>query len=130
MGLVEEHVKLTNSILAGDLTVDQVKSEINRIESEYGLGSFDSCKVSKKSAPWTKEDLDELEIQSASGACSKDFYLYMAEVSEFVYKKNKKTGLMGCVENAINVIAKHWLIILVIIVLIVIAFWGIANLVG
>lgn len=130
MGLVEEHVKLTNSILAGDLNVDQVKSEVNRIESEYGPGSFDSYKVRKTSAPWTKEDLDELEIQSISGACSKDFYLYMAEVSEFVYKKNKKTGLMGCVENAINVIAKHWLIILVIIVLIVVAFWGIANLAG
>ena len=130
MGLVEEHVKLTNSILSGELTVEQVKCEIERIESEYGPSAFDSYKVKKTNAPWNKEDLEKLEIQSASGACSKEFYLYMAEVSEFVYKKNKKTGLMGCVENAINFIAKHWLIILVIIVLIVVAFWGIANLVG
>lgn len=126
MGLVEEHVKLTNSILAGDLTVDQVKSEINRIESEYGSGSFDSCKVRKKSAPWTKEDLDELEIQSALGTCSKDFYLYMAEVSEFVYKKNKKSGLMGYIQKAIGFIAKHWLLFLAIIV----ACWVVAKLVG
>lgn len=114
MGLVEEHVRLTNSIVAGDLTIEQVKEELNRIETEYGPDSFDLYKVKKKSAPWSKEDLEDLEIQSASGACSKDFYLYMAEVSEFVHRKNRKSGLLGLVDSLVRFIAKHWLIILII----------------
>lgn len=121
MGLVEEHVRLTNSIVAGDLTVEQVKEELNRIETEYGPDSFDLYKVKKKSAPWSKEDLEDLEIQSASGACSKDFYLYMAEVSEFVHRKNRKSGLLGFVDSLVRFIAKHWLIILIIFGLCIVA---------
>lgn len=121
MGLVEEHVRLTNSIVAGDLTIEQVKEELNRIETEYGPDSFDLYKVKKKSAPWSKEDLEDLEIQSASGACSKDFYLYMAEVSEFVHRKNRKSGLLGLVDSLIRFIAKHWLIILIIFGLCIVA---------
>ena len=36
---------------------------------------------------WDKKYLDNLEIQAASGACSKEFYLHMADVADYVYGK-------------------------------------------
>ena len=130
MNLVEEHIKLSNGILAGDLSVEQVKNEIARIEKEYGTDSFDSYKVKKKSAPWTEADLDDLEIQSASGACSKEFYLNMAEVSEFVHKKYKKNGWIGCITSFLKFVAYHWLIILFCVGLFILFCWGISKIFG
>lgn len=89
MGLVEEHIGLTNGIMSGELTRNSVENEIKRIESKYGAEAFNHFKVEKRSAPWTQKDLDDLEIQSASGAGSKEFYLYMAEVSDYVHKSSK-----------------------------------------
>lgn len=130
MGVVEEHVKLTNKIMAGELTYNQVKNEIDRIESQYGEDSFGSYKVKKTSAPWSMKDLEDLEVQSVSGACSKEFYLYMAEVSEFVYKKNKNIGLIGRIEQILKFIAKNWLIVLVIIGVVILIWWAIARFAG
>lgn len=123
MGLIEEHIKLTDGIISGKMDRECVEKEMKRIESEYGTGSFNSYKVQKKSAPWTKKDLDNLEIQSASGACSKEFYLYMAEVSEYVYGKNKKSG--G--HNLFKFVAKNWLIIIGVIIFIFVIYWGVTK---
>lgn len=127
MGLVEEHIKLTNGIVSGELNREQVATEINRIESEYGEDSFDSYAVKRKNAPWTKYDLEDLEVQSASGACSKDFYLYMAEVSEYVHRSNDKRGLFGSIEKVIKFIAKNWLAILIFIAFVALVIWGISR---
>lgn len=109
MSLIEEHINLTNEIMAGNLTKKQVVDEINKIESKYGESAFGSYQVTKKSAPWSKSDLEDLKVQSASGACSKEFYLYMAEVSEYVHRESAKKGL---IEKASRIIAKNWLWIL------------------
>lgn len=115
MELVNEHINLTNKILAGELSKEDVKLEIDRMENEYGESAFNLYKVSKKDAPWTQRDLDDLEVQSAAGALSKDFYLYMAEVSDFVHRKNKKNKWITKVEDITRWIAKHWLIVLIVI---------------
>lgn len=113
MGIIEEHIKLTKGIASGSINQSLVLKEIDRIEREYGEDAFGAYRVQRKSAPWTKADLDELEIQSASGACSKDFYIYMAEVSDYVHKDVKERGISGFITKFGQTIARHWLIALI-----------------
>lgn len=127
MELVEEHVKLTRDIVSGNINLEQVKETLERIECEYGPDSFDSYKVEKKSAPWTMEDLNDLEFQSISGACSKDFYLYMAEVSDYVHKDVKSSGFLGLVGKYARKLAEHWLIVLAVAGIVVALFFFLGN---
>lgn len=130
MSLVNEHISLTNGILSGKLSKSGVASEIDRIEKEYGESAFNLYKVQKKDAPWTQSDLDDLEIQSASGACSKEFYLYMAEVSEYIHKKNCKNIVFAFIENVVKWIMKNWLIITAMIVFVAIIVVLLSKIVG
>jgi hypothetical protein len=88
-GLIGEHSRLTNNIILGKYDRNKVQEEIDRIEQKYGKSSFISYHPIRKEPPYTKKDLTDLEIESAAGACSKDFYLYMAEVSEYVHNNKK-----------------------------------------
>ena len=54
----------------------------------------------------------------------------MAEVSEFVYKKNKKHGILGLVEEVIKFVTKNWLIILGVLIFIVVVCWTISKFLG
>ena len=89
IGLIEAHRRLTNNIIDGKYDRNKVQEEIDRIEQKYGKSSFISYHPIRKEPPYTEEDLRKLEIESAAGACSKDFYLYMAEVSEYVHNNKK-----------------------------------------
>ena len=86
--LLEKHVELTNDIVYGRTTVKEVRNRIKEIIDEYGPNSFDSFSVNKDKfpKPWTKDTLRELELLSASGACSIEFYLFFAQVADEVYK--------------------------------------------
>ena len=130
MGLIEEHLKLSERIVSGKMTRADVERELCRIELEYGSNAFNYYTVKKKQAPWTQKDLDELEIKSASGAGSKEFYLYMAEVSEYVYKAKKKHGLLGLFERIIKFVAKNWILVVGIILFVVLIYVGIAKFIG
>lgn len=134
MGLIEEHIQLAKKIVGGELSKTLVIEEINRIEKEYGEDAFNSFVVKKKSSPWTQKDLDDLEMQSASGAGSKEFYLYMAEVSEFVHKKDKRQGFFAVIECGLKFIARYWLKILCTVLIIALVcgafalvYWVIAK---
>jgi len=112
MSLVKEHISLTNGILSGKISKADVETAMDRIEKEYGESAFNLYKVEKKPAPWTQGDLDDLEIQSASGACSKEFYLYMAEVSDYVHRNGNKNKIFAFGEKILKFIIKNWLKIL------------------
>ena len=113
MSLIEEHIHLANDIAAGKISANQLEEELSRIENEYGASAFNSFKVTRKDPPWTNEDLEDLRDQSSAGACSKEFYRYMVEVSESVYKNN--SGIGG---RIIRFAKKNWLLILCCVVLI------------
>ena len=89
---IDEQIKLAERIVRGELKKSEVEKELQRISEEFGDDCFNSYKVIRKPKPWNKKDLDELEVLSASGASSKDFYLYMAEMSEAVYSETKKNN--------------------------------------
>lgn len=95
MEYIDEQIQLVSKIANGEISKATVEKELDRMEQKYGRDCFNSYPVKRKPKPWTKEYLDELEILSSSGASSKEFYLYMAEVSDEIYKNriNKKTVL-------------------------------------
>lgn len=84
MNGINQRVKLGTKILRGEINKAEAVKEIERISEQYGEDCFNSYEVKRQSKPWTEKELKELEILSASGAGSKEFYLYMAEVSEEV----------------------------------------------
>ena len=90
----EEGLELVSKMLRGEIGKAEVAKEIERISEQYGDDCFNSYEVKRQPKPWTRKSLEELEILNAAGAASKEFLLYMAEVSEEVYsQKNKKKKL-------------------------------------
>jgi hypothetical protein len=82
---LEEHIKLTSKIVRGEIKRPQVEKILEQMEEKYGEYCFDTFPVDRKEKPWSKAYLKELELLSGSGASSKEFYLYMSEVSDYVY---------------------------------------------
>lgn len=91
---VEEQVELVSLILNGHISYDEVRKKLDDISIQYGDGVFNSYEVKKKPKPWTESDLRELEILSASGAGSKEFYLYLSEVSDYIKKQKSKKKIV------------------------------------
>lgn len=105
MSGVEEQNRLVTRILRGEIDKAGVKKELERISAEYGEDCFNSYVVKKKAKPWTYKELKELEILSTSGAASKEFYLYMSEVSDEVYAKKAAKKKISILAGVILVIA-------------------------
>ena len=107
MNGIDEQIKLVSKILSGEISKMEVAKELKRISETYGEECFNSYEVKRKPKPWTEQNLKELEILNASGAGSKEFYLYMAEVSEEVYaqKAKKKKLLTGVLFGVLIVVA-------------------------
>jgi hypothetical protein len=100
MGYLEEQIDLTSKIVRGKIKRPQVERTLAQMEEKYGERCFNSYPVDRKEKPWSKDYLSELELISGSGASSKEFYLYMSEVSDYVYahKSRKiKVGIAVCV---------------------------------
>lgn len=85
MSGIDEQVDLAYKILNGKIKKVDVEKELERISKKYGDNCFNSYTVKRKPQPWSEKDLKDLGNLSASGAASKEFYRYMAEVSEQVY---------------------------------------------
>ena len=94
---IDEQINMVNDIINGKINRKQVERKIDQMIHKYGKDSFDSYPVKRKDkSEWNEEHLHELENLSNSGASSIEFYLYMAEVSDYVhspmYKIKKKVG--------------------------------------
>ena len=76
-------------IIDGKLSFNDVQKRIQEYETKYGNDFFDDYDIPKKNKPWDREYLKELELKSLSGLRSKQFILYLAEVSEYVYSNEK-----------------------------------------
>lgn len=90
----EEQNNLVMKILKGEVHKTDVERELDRIEKQYGKECFNGYVVKKRPMPWGNDYLSELEILSASGAASKEFFIHMAEVSDYLHErgKNKKNN--------------------------------------
>ena len=82
MGYASDQVDLVSRIVKGELKRQEVEKELDDMESKYGKECFNSYPVKRKPKPWSMEYLLELERLSSSGASSREFYLYISEVSD------------------------------------------------
>ena len=99
----DERSSLVWNIVSGNYTKAKATKEIERLENDYPEETFGYYEPQKKEKPWDLEYLKELQELFYCGAGSKEFILYMAEVSDEVYraKRIKKLLLMGLLAVAI-----------------------------
>lgn len=95
---------LINSIVSGQMNAKEAEQYIDRLKVQYGSDVFPSFDFNKQSKPWDKEYLRELQKKNVTGACSEEFILHMAEVSEYVFGKRKKSIIGGIIAAVIILI--------------------------
>lgn len=81
----DELSKLVSNIMRGKCRKKKVKAELERIEAQYPDERFGFHVPERKQKPWNKEYLKDLEELFYCGASSKEFILYMAEVSDNLF---------------------------------------------
>lgn len=87
----DEVNKLVNNIARGKVGKNDAEQIIEELKSKYGSDVFPSYDFHKQPMPWTKEYLHTLQKKNVTGACSEEFILHMAEVSDYISSKKKKT---------------------------------------
>lgn len=70
----------------------QVKARIDGLKKQYGEDSFSSINFEKKPLPWDEAYLRELREKNVTGACSEEFLLHMAEVSDYLSARKGRTS--------------------------------------
>ena len=101
---------LVNDIATGKTNVKEVRVSINRIKTQFGSDAFPSFSFDKQPKPWNIEYLHELQRKNVTGACSEEFIIHMAEVSDYVFGKQRR--------NVIGAIVAIVIVIIMIIVLV------------
>ena len=91
---------LVNNIAIGKVGKKETEQIIGDLKKKYGNDIFPSFKFQKQPMPWTKEYLHLLQKKNITGACSEEFILHMAEVSEYIALKKKKK-IIGIVVGVI-----------------------------
>ena len=107
---------LAEQIYYNKIKKECIEQEIDRIKKEYEdsndltkLGNIfeDSPRITKQKKPWSRKYLKNVYENIRSGSGSKEDFLYMAEVSENVHKKEKikkTTGVLASISALITVI--------------------------
>lgn len=101
---------LVNDIATGKTNVKEVRVSIDRIKIQFGSDAFPSFSFNKQPKPWNFEYLHELQRKNVTGACSEEFIIHMAEVSDYVFGKRRR--------NVIGAIVAIVIVIIMIIVLV------------
>ena len=76
-------------IANGTYTRKDVKNKLDALERAYPEETYMVYPVARKEKPWNLAYLKELETLFYSGAASREFLEYMAEVSEDVYRAKR-----------------------------------------
>ena len=76
--------------MEGTYTAEQAQAELDQMEREFGDLAFLPGKVTKTPRPWTRADLEDLRLEAAAGAGSRDFFAYLAEMGEEVNRTERR----------------------------------------
>lgn len=100
---IQARIEFIHNAKAGKYSREQAESVLDQMEQQYGEDAFLPGKVVKKPRPWTRKDLDELEMEAVGGGGSREFLQYLAEMGEEVSRKERQkrqikiVGLIGVV---------------------------------
>lgn len=81
---------LLNDIIEKRITKNDVSRRIQALKTRYGDDIFPSIYIEKEAKPWNKAYLLKLKEKSITGACSEEFILHMAEVSDDIVLRKKR----------------------------------------
>lgn len=98
-------VAFARKVKNGEYTLAQAEAELDRMEAHYGEEAFLAGSVIRKEPPWTMEDLESLDMEVTAGAGSREFLHYMAEVSDAVYSKRRRTKMLAIVGGVVAALA-------------------------
>lgn len=103
--------------LVGDIVnhrVDsvQVQVRMDGLKKVYGEDVFPSIYFDKKPLPWDRAYLRKLKEENATGACSEEFLLHMAEVSDYLSAKKNRTTAIAIVAGCVIVLITILIIVL------------------
>ena len=108
MDSIQARIDFVHKVMDGKYSRAEAEAELNRMEQLYGEDAFSIGKVVRKPKPWTMEDLEELERDFMASASSREFFRYMAEMSEEVYRKKrerKKMAILGGIAAVVALVA-------------------------
>lgn len=103
---------LVNDIINHDVNLSETQARIDVLKNKYGEDSFPSINFEKKAQPWDEAYLKELKVKNVTGACSEEFLIHMAEVSDYLSAKKQKSTTIAIVTAIVAI-----LIIILVIVL-------------
>jgi hypothetical protein len=110
MDFYDEVNKLVNDIIDHNIDRPAVSTKIAVIKEKYGDDIFPSFYFQPKEKPWDKLYLQKLREMNITGACSEEFLLHMAEVSDYISSKKKKIIYLIAVLIVVVLIIIIWLI--------------------
>lgn len=93
----DEINKLVREIVNHNVDSVQTQIRIDELKKKYGEDVFPSIYFEEKPLPWDESYLRELREKNVTGACSEEFLLHMAKVSDYLFEKkhNKWTIVVG-----------------------------------
>lgn len=95
---------LVNDIATGKTNVKEVRVSIERIKTQFGSDAFPGFSFEKQPKPWNFEYLHELQRKNVTGACSEEFIIHMAEVSDYVFGRQRRNVIGAIVAIVIVII--------------------------
>lgn len=98
-------VDLARKLRDGAYTLTQAEAELDRMEKDYGESAFLAGSITRKEPPWTMEDLEDLHMEVTAGAGSRELFHYMAEVSDAVYRKKRRTKKLAIAGGILGALA-------------------------
>ncbi|HRU95834.1 MAG TPA: hypothetical protein P5092_00130 [Ruminococcus sp.] len=92
---IELKAEFMMDIIDGKYTLNEAKQKIRTFEEQYGADFFVSYDIEKKDKPWDMAYLKELKLKGMTGSNSKQFFLHLAEVSEYVHANDGTSHSKG-----------------------------------
>lgn len=111
-------------IINNHLSVDDVKMRIREIEAEYGTDYFldydiEKAEIERKpKQDWNEEYYEQIKTPGILGVTSKQYFLYFAEVNEYIYNKRLEEKKSKQRKKTTAIIAAIVALILCIVILI------------
>lgn len=103
---------LVNDIMEQRITRNDVSGRVQSLKAKYGNDSFPNIHFEKEARPWNKAYLLRLKQKNITGACSEEFILHMAEVSDDLASRKKRIIVIAAAAVAIVVVAIVVLVLL------------------
>ncbi len=106
MSIIDERIELFNQIIEDKASSQYVNEKLEELEHRYGKDAFLPFSISDNVELWTEKYYENLIALGYAGASSKEFFLYLVEVRDFLKQEKRKKciSFWGVVAVVIGII--------------------------